>query len=123
MKCKDCPIMKYDGETYTCPAHMHRSFISMYTETSCNAMDWYPKYLTDQLGTQANNIRQLDEILVKLYGLLQSYKQAEGYTKYVVDELKSVYDRYGDRMDFMIKDAFRLREELSRIQGDSHGKN
>lgn len=116
MKCKDCPIMKFDGENYSCPAHMNRGFISMYTETECRAMEWYPKFLRDQIDTLINNIKQLDEILSALCGMLASYEYADGYLKSVVDDLKYVYDKYTNRRDIMSKESLRLKEELRRVE-------
>lgn len=115
MKCKDCPIMKFDGETYTCPAHMHRESISMFTETVCKAMEWYPRFLRDQIDTLSDNIIQLDEIMSKLWVMLSSYKHAEGYLKLVADDLKSVYDKYANKHAIMCKESLRLQEELRRV--------
>ena len=116
MKCKDCPIMKFDGENYSCPAHMHREYISMFTETECRAMEWYPKFLRDQIDTLINNILQLDEIMRKLWGMLTSYKHADGYQKLVTDDLKSVYDKYTNKHEIMSKESLRLQEELRRVE-------
>lgn len=116
MKCKDCPIMKFDGENYTCPAHMHQGYISMFTETECRAMEWYPKFLRDQIDTLVDNIRQLDEIMCELWGMLTSYKRADGYLKLVADDLKSVYDKYANKHEIMSKESLQLQEELRRVE-------
>jgi len=115
MKCKDCPIMKFDGETYTCPAHMYRGTITMYTDVECRAMEWYPKFLRDQIDTVIANIRQLDEILCELWGMLRTYKNADGYLKLVADDLESVYNKYTNKNDLLGKESLRLQEELRRV--------
>ena len=115
MKCKDCPIMKFDGENYSCPAHMHRGIITMYTEGDCRAMEWYPKFLRDQIDTLINNIKQLDEIMCELWGMLRTYKNADGYLKLVADDLESVYNKYANKHEIMGKESLRLQEELRRV--------
>lgn len=115
MKCKDCPILKYDGENYTCPAHIHPGSITMYTEVECRAMEWYPKFLRDQIDTLVYNIRQLDEILCELWGMLTSYKHADGYLKLVADDLEFIYNKYANKREIMCKESLRLQEELRRV--------
>lgn len=118
MKCKDCPILKYDGKNYICPAHLHHGSITMYTEVDCNAMEWYPKFLRDQIDTLIENIRQLDEIMCELWGMLTSYKHADGYQKLVADDIKSVYDKYAYKHKIMCEESLRLQEELRRIESN-----
>lgn len=121
MKCKDCPILKFDGEKYTCPAHMHHGIINMYTEVECRAMEWYPKFLRDQIDTLIENIRQLEEILCELWGMLRAYKNADGYLKLVADDLESVYNKYANKNDLLGKESLRLQEELRRIKSNKKG--
>lgn len=123
MKCKDCPIMKYDGETYTCPAHMYRGFINMYTETECRAIEWYPKYLRDQIEILIKNIRQLEDIFADTSYFFTGHRDAEGYQKLMIDELKSVHAKYVNQYNLMCKESVRLQEELHRITGENYGKN
>lgn len=115
MKCKDCPMLKYDGETYTCPALMYRGIITMYTEVECIAMEWYPKFLRDQIDTLIENIRQLEEILREIWGVLRTYKNADGYLKLVADDLESVYNKYANKHNLLGKESLRLQEELRRV--------
>ena len=122
MKCKDCPILKFDGETYTCPAHMHRGYISMYTETECRSIEWYPKFLRDQIDTLIDNIRQLDDIMSDLWGLLTTYRNADGYQKLVADDIKSVYNKYAYKHKIMGEESLRLQEELRRVNKNVQAK-
>lgn len=122
MKCKDCPIMKFDGENYTCPAYLHRDGITMYTEVDCRAMEWYPKFLRAQIDTLVENIRQLDEIMCELWGMLTAYKHADGYLKLVADDLESVYNKYANKHEIMGKESLRLQEELRRIESNKEGE-
>ena len=114
--------MKFDGETYTCPAHMHRGIITMYTEIECRAMEWYPKFLRDQIDTLIVNIRQLDEILCELWDMLRAYKNADGYLKLVADDLESVYNKYANKNDLLGKESLRLQEELRRVNKNVQAK-
>lgn len=115
MKCKDCPILKYDGEKYSCPANTYRGSITMYTDIYCNAMEWYPKFLRDQIDTLTTNICQLDDIMSEVWSLLTSYRSADGYLKLVADDIKSVYDKYADKREFMSQELDRLKEEIKRV--------
>ena len=116
MKCKDCPILKFDGENYSCPALTYHGSITMYTEVNCKAMEWYPKFLRDQIDTLIKNIRQLEEIMCELWGMITSYKHADGYIKLVSDDLESVYNKYANKHEIMSKESLRLQEELRRVE-------
>lgn len=116
MKCIDCPIMKYDGKNYVCPAHPYAEGFDMYTEhEGCTARNWYQKSLVDRKNSLGRCLFQLRRGLPILETALETLKTREGYGKKLFDELMFLHKKYVDRYKFIDKELTSVLEELCRI--------
>lgn len=117
MKCVDCKIVKFDGKKYRCPAHPYVEDIDIYTEhPNCGAMTWYPKYVFDKMRTIEENVKELDEVMPKLYILIQELHGRSGYGKLILDEIEEVYQKYTAKLIKMTEEHSELLEESEKFE-------
>lgn len=121
MRCVDCPVYKYDGKRFTCPAHPYVNELDMFTNVEdCRAMKWYLTNLKD--SEERYLYRQ--RILILLYNyashMLELAEKEEGLPQQIVEGTTNLYSMIKYELDDIDEGLAYVRSEKRRIYAGRH---